>query len=714
MASVVFRVCSVLFALAISSVAFAQPTVNALRANIGVTGSVCTIHSGTGAPSTSLGAVCDTYLRKDSPYTVYVKTGASTWSEIYRAGGTDVAVADGGTGVSSWTPGQVVYASGSTTLAGMADLTLTSGDLVTSPSGLDILPGTNYTYNIGSLTKKYLSLNVAELFVDTLVAQTKIATIGGRIMVGPTTELTSDLTSGATSIVVKHNQIANGDRLFMEGGGKIEFLAVTSGPSGSGPYTYSVTRDLDGTGANQWYAGDAVFDTGQTGSGFIDMFSLGSSAFVGYKGIFNYDAALNAYSANYFETDVWSPFGDNANNTVNDAFYIGSPVAFGTLSAHVITPITTTGTVVWEFWNGSAWTSFTPTGAGFGSAGPGAITFGTLTGWTSTTVNSVSAFWIRLRLSVVGTTTAGTWRLTKRGPQQWGPTIIGNVRVSSTYNDWYPRWVLGNLNGTYGYTSTTYGAGFGEEAAANITIDSTNGIRFRNGTTDLLTLTSTALDLKNTGVIKSGSATALGSGTGIWIAANSGNPQVRVGVPGGNRVEWDGTNLKVVSANATIDQNGVTIAANTSGVTWGATNAFAFSGMSNTTAGMGGVAIGSSNRAILNDIVYTGSTSTMITQNRMFAQHNGAGTGAYTELSLYADGVGGVGSSSIVMETRGNGGTFGYGLITMNGWPNFGNDGTTLAGALCGYIVALYQGDMTNTIRIPFYAANGGSCPTVP
>ena len=48
---------------------------------------------------------------------------------------------------------------------------------------------------------------------------------------------------------------------------------VASGSSGSGPYTYTITRNLDGSGANNWTAGDAVFNTGTTNSGFIDLYS---------------------------------------------------------------------------------------------------------------------------------------------------------------------------------------------------------------------------------------------------------------------------------------------------------------------------------------------------------------------------------------------------------------------------------------------------------
>lgn len=149
-----------------------------------------------------------------------------------------------------------------------------TGDIELDPVGNDILPVTGYDLNLGSISKKYLSLHAAELVVETLVAQSTIATIGGRILVGPTTTLTSDLAPAATSIIVKHNNLASGDRVYMEGGGQVEFMAVTSGASGVGPYTYSVTRNLDGTGADQWFAGDAVFNTGQTGNGFIDIYSF--------------------------------------------------------------------------------------------------------------------------------------------------------------------------------------------------------------------------------------------------------------------------------------------------------------------------------------------------------------------------------------------------------------------------------------------------------
>lgn len=148
------------------------------------------------------------------------------------------------------------------------------GDVIFDPVGDDILPQTGYDLNIGSLQRKYLTLHAAELWVETLVAQNTIATIGGRVLVGPTTVLEADLSSLSGTITVKHNEMTSGDIVYMEADAKVEFMAITSAASGTGPYTYSVTRNLDGTGANFWYAGDAVFNTGQVGDGFIDLYSV--------------------------------------------------------------------------------------------------------------------------------------------------------------------------------------------------------------------------------------------------------------------------------------------------------------------------------------------------------------------------------------------------------------------------------------------------------
>ena len=183
-----------------------------------------------------------------------------------------------------------------------ANLTLApAGDVIFDPTGNDLLPRTNYDLNLGAINKKYLTLHAAELWVETLVAQNTIATIGGRILVGPTTTLTVDIAPGDTTIAVKHNEMAIGDRIYLEADGKVEFMAVTAGPVGAGPYQYTVTRDLDGTGATPWYAGDAVFNTGTTGDGFIDIYSLRS-----VKSATQYGPALVGNIRNSATFNDWS------------------------------------------------------------------------------------------------------------------------------------------------------------------------------------------------------------------------------------------------------------------------------------------------------------------------------------------------------------------------------------------------------------------------
>ena len=145
-----------------------------------------------------------------------------------------------------------------------ADLGLTSSD--------DLMPDQGYAHSIGSSTDKWLTLDVAELRVSTLVAEKELATVGGRQLVGTANELAEAVAAADASIVVKYNNLESGDFIRLEGGGKVEFMKVTSSASGTGPYTYDVDRDLDGTGKNAWDQGDGLFSTSQ-GEGFIDLYA---------------------------------------------------------------------------------------------------------------------------------------------------------------------------------------------------------------------------------------------------------------------------------------------------------------------------------------------------------------------------------------------------------------------------------------------------------
>jgi hypothetical protein len=469
--------------------------------------------------------------------------------------------------------------------------TSTFGDTVFFTA--DANPAINYTSNLGEINVKYLTVHAAELWVETLVAQNTIATIGGRILVGPTTTLVEDLpaqlptptapvitrigsagtttyqyrvtardvfgetlvspigsiTTGvatlsgsnfnritytaipgatsyriygrtgtqlliatdttcctfddtgaitpagaqpaanttSTSITVKHNQMAVGDRAYMEAGGKLEWFGIATGPTGAGPYVYTVTRTLDPTGSNEWYAGDAMFNTGQTGDGFIDLYSLA----------------------------------------------------------------------------------------------------GVLSGF--------------------------------------GPTIVGNVRTGTAYNAIDARWAIGNLRNQFNYgAADIYGAAFGVASDVSVTIDAENGFRILdNGVLKLQAAINGDLNL--TGNLVMGTAGAIQTagmtwtgGTGYWLDYNAGTPRFRVGTPTGDRVQWDGSSLSIASAGLVINSTGIVLQPNSGGYTSAGTFRFDVVGDSGLVGLSGWVVPSSLRRATVNAI---SNTSAAIAESRLWAQN---------------------------------------------------------------------------------------------
>jgi hypothetical protein len=370
-----------------------------------------------------------------------------------------------------------------------------AGNLITDPDGLSILPAAGYEINIGAINNKYLTLHAAELWVETLVAQNTIATIGGRILVGPTTTLTRDLAAAGTQIYVKHNQAAAGETVYLEANGQVEFLYITGGPvlQAEGDYRYNVTRNRDGSGANDWYAGDAVFNTGGSGDGWIDLYSLRGAGGMRLDYIYNFNSSGigSGYSGNYADDTTWQMFGDGANTETNDCVYFGRvDSVFSQLTHNISVAAVYTATLAWEYWNGSAWTSFVPaTDSDLKSTGGQSITWGDLAGWATTNINGTTAYWIRRRITAFTSwTTLPTVNLVRTDiSTNWGPTIVGNVRNSNVFNNWSEHWAVGNLNGLYDYGSDVYGFAAGKYSAATtwLSADATNGIRMMRGDTCL-------------------------------------------------------------------------------------------------------------------------------------------------------------------------------------------------------------------------------------
>jgi len=60
-------------------------------------------------------------------------------------------------------------------------------------------------------------------------------------------------------------------------------------------------------------------------------------------------------------------------------------------------------TLVWEYWNGTAWTALTVTDTTYGLTVNGKVTWAIPASWTTKAVNSITMYWLRLRF------TAGSW-----------------------------------------------------------------------------------------------------------------------------------------------------------------------------------------------------------------------------------------------------------------------------------------------------------------
>lgn len=108
-----------------------------------------------------------------------------------------------------------------------------------------------------------------------------------------------------------------------------------------------------------------------------------------------------------------------------------------------------------------------------------------------------------------------------------GPSLVGNIRNSATYNDWSPRWAIGNLNGLYGYSTNIFGAAFGVPSAAWLKIDSTNGVRIGYNTSSFIQIDA------------AGNASFSGSIDILGTLNVGGNLYL------GTKLTWNGTTLSV-------------------------------------------------------------------------------------------------------------------------------------------------------------------------
>lgn len=496
------------------------------------------------------------------------------------------------------------------------------------PRGKSILPVLPYDINIGAPFKKFLSLYAAELNVETLVAQETMATIGGRILVGPTTYLVENLAALATTVKVRHNNLNNGDRVHLEADGKVEFMAVTSAATKINRCTSNCQFEL---GSVAGWASD--------GPGAMFAFDQGAA----YKG--NYSGVVPPGEANAYHCVTGTDHVAGATHTVSivisrDDQVPVAPVAGGQYRIYIDSilydsQVENLGNNFFRVWaTGVAGNPLNSDCAGIllPVGYPGNHFVDALQielGSTLTPYSEVSSSYTVTRnleasannpweagSAVFNTGQTGNGFIdiySTRGVRagtEIGPTIVGNIRQSLTYNDWKPCWALGNLQGIYGYGAGFYGLALGcYQGNSWITMEPTNGIVFTervsgvdhinaqihpglgfiigrlyetnspyvqitstalsmcvagvacritmNGTTGDIDLTGN-LTVGTAGAIKSG-ATAFGTGTGYWLAHNAGTPQFRVGIPSSKYMQWDGSQVDIKTAQFQLNDSGLKI-----------------------------------------------------------------------------------------------------------------------------------------------------------
>jgi len=128
-------------------------------------------------------------------------------------------------------------------------------------------PELSDTYDLGSSTRLWRKGWLSEL--DTILfAQNTVTLVGGWLVVGKN-EGAVDANVISTDTQINFGQAMTvGDFVLFRAALKVEYMSIGSLVSGT---TYNVTRNLDGSGADNWPAGTPFAVLGQSGQGRIEL-----------------------------------------------------------------------------------------------------------------------------------------------------------------------------------------------------------------------------------------------------------------------------------------------------------------------------------------------------------------------------------------------------------------------------------------------------------
>ncbi len=422
-----------------------------------------------------------------------------------------------------------------------------------------------------------------------------VSTVGGQLIVSNSDVLSSDMTAlDASTMPLKETTAWSINdivliRAITANGIEEEYLRITSIGTAVDSYSETNQNTYQAMSAADFVGAGQTFGTGSGGILFSCKFYLaknGSPTGTAFAKIY---ALTGTPGTNAFPTGaalaVSAPFDVS---TITTSFAL---VTFLFTGPNAITlPASTNYGVALEYSGGSAGNeikigrdttvpthsgnSFTNSGGGYGSQsgdfpfyvystqGSGYTVTRDLAGLYASNANPVwkkGSTVVKVGSSDGAAAYSGGWlRLIGEGLN--APYYSVYNRTGIAYNAYTEVLRTGNLNGYLDYTSSIFGFAVGSSSGtnANITIDPTNGIRIRNGTTSVIsfdnsgnanisnTLTvGAALVVSTAGNIHSGQS-AYNTGTGWWLEYNAATPRLSIGdSTTSNSLTWDGSTLKV-------------------------------------------------------------------------------------------------------------------------------------------------------------------------
>ena len=336
--------------------------------------------------------------------------------------------------------------------------------------------------------------NTGKLHVNgmVVVADETIATIGGRIVVSPTTQLVLAMIDTTTNIVLNPGFETSG------GGGSDVFANWVEAPGTGGAITKDTTyyhnglascklvqgtadcniyQDFDVTpertyAVTFWTRGDGVNDgrykfrdvthstdigtitsTGVTGTSFQEIkTSVTTPTGCTNLRIYFYPGATSTWYAYFDDADIYLDTITVVHNEMEtgDKAYLSN---WGEEWIEILTDYRSDGNGHYEY---DVRRDLAGTGLQKYDIGDAVVNSG-VTGDGYIDLYSTNSL---------------------RADTQYGPTIQGNIRYGEEYDEVVECWALGNLKGMYGNGTDKYGSAFGryENGYSFITIDDTNGI----------------------------------------------------------------------------------------------------------------------------------------------------------------------------------------------------------------------------------------------